>query len=160
LEWLNAQLSEARAHHERVWFLGHIPPGVNLYASARRLVMACSVNSVQNFLASDSLATALAENTDIVPLPLFGHTHSDQIRLLSTLPRSAPSSASVTPVDRSQPPPAGATLAATARASQLQFCNSPRIPTPARSPTPPRKVSPPAPADSEARPRSAPYPEC
>lgn len=83
LEWLNAQLSDARAHHERVWFLGHIPPGVNLYASARRLIVACSANSVQTFLGSDSLATSLAENTDIVPLALFGHTHSDEIRLLS-----------------------------------------------------------------------------
>jgi sphingomyelin phosphodiesterase acid-like 3 len=83
LEWLNAQLSDARARHERVWFLGHIPPGVNLYASAKRLIMSCSANSVQTFLATDSLATAIAENTDIIPLALFGHTHSDEIRLLS-----------------------------------------------------------------------------
>jgi len=83
LKWLNAQLSTARAQHERVWFIGHIPPGVNLYASARRLIMGCSANSVQTFLSSDSLATALAENTDLIPLALFGHTHSDEIRLLS-----------------------------------------------------------------------------
>jgi len=83
LDWLNAQLSAARAAHERVWFLGHIPPGINLYASAKRLIMGCSANSVQTFLATDSLATALAANTDIIPLALFGHTHSDEIRLLS-----------------------------------------------------------------------------
>jgi len=83
LDWLNAQLSAARAAHERVWFLGHIPPGVNLYASAKRMLLSCSANSAQPFLATDSLATALAENTDIVPLALFGHTHSDEIRLLS-----------------------------------------------------------------------------
>jgi sphingomyelin phosphodiesterase acid-like 3 len=47
------------------------------------MLLSCSANSAQPFLASDSLATALAENTDIVPLALFGHTHSDEIRLLS-----------------------------------------------------------------------------
>jgi sphingomyelin phosphodiesterase acid-like 3 len=83
LDWLNAQLSAARANHERVWFIGHIPPGVNLYASARKLIGACSASSVQSFLATDSLASALAANSDIVPLALFGHTHSDEIRLLS-----------------------------------------------------------------------------
>ena len=83
LDWLNAQLSAARAAHERVWFLGHIPPGVNLYASAKRMLLSCSANSAQPFLASDSLATALAENTDIIPLALFGHTHADEIRMLS-----------------------------------------------------------------------------
>lgn len=83
LDWLNAQLSEARAHHERVWFLSHIPPGVNLYASARRMFVRCSASSAESFLSSDSLATALAENSDIIPLALFGHTHSDEIRLLS-----------------------------------------------------------------------------
>ena len=83
LDWLNAQLSAARAAHQRVWFLGHIPPGVNLYASAKRMLLSCSANSAQPFLSSDSLATALATNSDIIPLALFGHTHSDEIRLLS-----------------------------------------------------------------------------
>lgn len=83
LDWLNAQLATARERHERVWFLGHIPPGVNLYASARRLMSVCSAKSVQPFLSSDSLAGDLAANGDIVRLALFGHTHSDEIRLLS-----------------------------------------------------------------------------
>ena len=83
LDWLTTQFAAARERHERVWFLGHIPPGVNLYASARRLIGACSANSVQPFLSSDSLAKALTENADIIPLGLFGHTHADEIRLLS-----------------------------------------------------------------------------
>ncbi|HKO20362.1 MAG TPA: hypothetical protein VJU82_15905, partial [Acidobacteriaceae bacterium] len=94
LDWLNAQLSAARAAHERVWFLSHIPPGVNLYASAKRMLLSCSASSAQPFLASDSLATALAENTDIVPLALFGHTHSDEIRLLSPNDLVPPNTAS------------------------------------------------------------------
>jgi len=83
LDWLNMQLAAARQHHERVWFVGHIPPGVNVYASARTLIRACSAKSVQPFLSSDSLAGALAANGDIVRLALFGHTHSDEIRVLS-----------------------------------------------------------------------------
>jgi len=47
------------------------------------MLLSCSANSAQPFLSSDSLATALATNSDIIPLALFGHTHSDEIRLLS-----------------------------------------------------------------------------
>jgi sphingomyelin phosphodiesterase acid-like 3 len=83
LDWLNAQLSAARTAHQRVWFLGHIPPGINLYASAKKMLLSCSASSAQTFLASDSLATALAANSDLIPLALFGHTHSDEIRLLT-----------------------------------------------------------------------------
>jgi hypothetical protein len=34
LAWLDAQLAAARQHNERVWVMGHIPPGVDLYATA------------------------------------------------------------------------------------------------------------------------------
>jgi sphingomyelin phosphodiesterase acid-like 3 len=83
LEWLKHQLSQARAHHERVWFISHIPPGVNIYATGRKMIVACSAASVTPFLSSDSLAASLAENSDIIPLAVFGHTHFDEIHFLS-----------------------------------------------------------------------------
>jgi sphingomyelin phosphodiesterase acid-like 3 len=83
LEWLDNQLSRARAHHERVWFISHIPPGVNIYATGRKMIAACSAASVTPFLSSNSLAASLAENSDIIPLALFGHTHFDEIHFLS-----------------------------------------------------------------------------
>jgi sphingomyelin phosphodiesterase acid-like 3 len=31
--WLHTQLNDARVHHERVWVMRHIPPGVSPYAT-------------------------------------------------------------------------------------------------------------------------------
>jgi sphingomyelin phosphodiesterase acid-like 3 len=86
LAWLAAQLTSARQHHERVWVMGHIPPGVDLYATGRKLFSLCAGGQPQMFLTSDSLADVLARNSDIVRLALFGHTHFDELRLLTPEP--------------------------------------------------------------------------
>ncbi len=36
IQWLTKQLNEARRLHQRVWVMGHIPPGVNPYATAKQ----------------------------------------------------------------------------------------------------------------------------
>jgi CDP-glucose 4,6-dehydratase len=116
LAWLHAQLAAARRDKEHVWVLGHIPPGVDLYATARKLTNVCDGGTPQMFLGSESLAETLAANADIVTLALFGHTHSDEIRLLT--PKRTPESggrlssasgvplkivASITPVNGNRP---------------------------------------------------------
>jgi sphingomyelin phosphodiesterase acid-like 3 len=83
LAWLEAQLAAARQHKEHVWVMGHIPPGVDLYSTARKLTNVCMGGQPQMFLGSESLAEILARNRDIVRLALFGHTHSDEMRLLT-----------------------------------------------------------------------------
>jgi sphingomyelin phosphodiesterase acid-like 3 len=83
LAWLAGQLSAARQHNERVWVMGHIPPGVNLYATARNSANVCAGARPQMFLVSESLAELLARNADVVRLALFGHTHADEMRLLT-----------------------------------------------------------------------------
>ena len=83
LAWLEAQLTAARQRHERVWVMGHIPPGVDLYSTARRLTNVCAGGKPQMFLGSESIAETLAANADIVRLALFGHTHSDEMRLIA-----------------------------------------------------------------------------
>ena len=87
LVWLETQLSAARQNHEHVWFMSHIPPGVNLYATARAFTNICGGAQPQMFLGSEKLEEILAANSDVVSLALFGHTHSDEMRLL--LPESA-----------------------------------------------------------------------
>jgi len=87
--WLAAQLASARQHNEHVWVMGHIPPGVNLYATARKFTAVCAGASPQMFLSSEALAETLAANSDIVRLALFGHTHSDEMRLLTPEPAAA-----------------------------------------------------------------------
>ena len=81
--WLKAQLDSAREHHDRVWVVSHIPPGVDLYATARKLTNVCGGKKPQMFLGSESIGETLAANADIISLALFGHTHMDELRLLA-----------------------------------------------------------------------------
>jgi sphingomyelin phosphodiesterase acid-like 3 len=116
IEWLDHQLASARLHHQHVWVMGHIPPGVNLYATARKLTNVCAGGKPQMFLGSE----ALARNADVIRLALFGHTHSDEMRLLTpeapaegpVAPQQQPAAtlgvplkvvASITPVNGNRP---------------------------------------------------------
>jgi sphingomyelin phosphodiesterase acid-like 3 len=106
--WLNAQLAAAREHHEHVWVMGHIPPGVDLYSTARKLTNVCAGGKPQMFLGSEKLAEILAANSDVVRLALFGHTHSDEMRLLTPEISGSPGvplkiTASITPVNGNRP---------------------------------------------------------
>jgi sphingomyelin phosphodiesterase acid-like 3 len=62
--------------------MGHIPPGVDLYATARKFTNVCAGAAPQMFLANESLPNLLAQNADVVRLAIFGHTHADEMRLL------------------------------------------------------------------------------
>jgi sphingomyelin phosphodiesterase acid-like 3 len=108
--WLKTQLDAARAAHERVWFVGHIPPGVDLYATARKLTNVCGGAKATMFLGSDDLAQTLAAYPDVVRLALFGHTHDDEVRFLTPALDGAGSAGvpvklvgSVTPVHGNRP---------------------------------------------------------
>ncbi len=85
LTWLRAQLARARAHGEQVWVIGHIPPGIDAYASFHRYVLRpgelCTAQT-QPFLADAALADTLLDYADVVRLGLFGHTHMDEVRSL------------------------------------------------------------------------------
>jgi sphingomyelin phosphodiesterase acid-like 3 len=83
LAWLAGQIAAARQQGDLVWVMGHIPPGVDLYSTARRFTNVCAGGRPQMFLASESLAELLAQNADIVRLAIFGHTHADEMRLLT-----------------------------------------------------------------------------
>jgi sphingomyelin phosphodiesterase acid-like 3 len=82
LAWLRQQLEEARAHKQKVWVMGHIPPGVDLHATVSRMVGVCSGQPPKMFLSSEKLANLLAGYGDVVELAIFAHTHMDEMRLL------------------------------------------------------------------------------
>jgi len=82
LDWLTAQLAEARAQHQKVWIVGHIAPGVALYSTFQRRINVCAGNQPWMALDSTRLAQVLAANADIVRLGLFGHTHFDEMALI------------------------------------------------------------------------------
>ena len=92
LAWLAAQLKSVRALHQQAWVLAHVPPGVNVYTVDNLKQDICAGTPPTTFLANDKLNDLLAANADIVRLALFGHSHTDELRLLK--PTGAPHLAS------------------------------------------------------------------
>jgi sphingomyelin phosphodiesterase acid-like 3 len=91
LAWLRQQLTAARANNQHIWVMAHIPPGVDLYSTARRMTDICGGQSPTMFLASEKMTEALVEFSDVVELAIFAHTHMDELRLLKDDGKVAPS---------------------------------------------------------------------
>jgi len=82
LAWLEQQLAEARAAGEKVWVMGHIPPGIDAFSTVAKLRNVCGGQAPVSFLSSDKLADLLVKYGDVVRLGIFAHTHMDEMRLL------------------------------------------------------------------------------
>jgi sphingomyelin phosphodiesterase acid-like 3 len=80
--WLTKQLDAARQSKEKVWVMSHIPPGVNPYATATKVLDLCSGGKPQMFLSSEALPDTMAKYGDVIELAIFAHTHMDEMRLL------------------------------------------------------------------------------
>lgn len=104
--WLRAQLEDARAHHEKVWVMGHIPPGIDPFSTIVKLKNVCAGKKPTVFLSSDDLANTLAGYGDVIRLAIFAHTHMDEMRLLSApgkKPVALKMVPSISPVDGNNP---------------------------------------------------------
>ncbi len=104
--WLRAQLTAARAAHENVWVMGHIPPGVDAYSTLLHAHDVCGGGAPIFFLENSALADVLTSFPDVIRLALFAHTHMDETHLLQT--GSGPGVAmklvpSISPVDGNNP---------------------------------------------------------
>ncbi len=82
LEWLRTELAAARTHHEQVWVMAHIPPGVNVYSTVQGKRNVCGGQAPVMFLSDERLVDVLTEFAAEIRLVLFGHTHMDEMRLL------------------------------------------------------------------------------
>jgi sphingomyelin phosphodiesterase acid-like 3 len=82
IAWLEQQLIAARRSHEKVWVMSHIPPGVDPYSTATRVLDLCSGGEPTMFLKSEALPDAMAGYGDVITLAIFAHTHMDELRLL------------------------------------------------------------------------------
>jgi sphingomyelin phosphodiesterase acid-like 3 len=82
IAWLEQQLIAARRGKEKVWVMSHIPPGVNPYATATKVLDLCSGGKPTMFLNSEALPDAMAGYGDVITLAIFAHTHMDELRLL------------------------------------------------------------------------------
>jgi sphingomyelin phosphodiesterase acid-like 3 len=106
IAWLRAQLTAARAAHEHVWIMAHIPPGIDAYSTFAKHRNVCGGKDPEMFLGSDALATTLAEFPDVIRLALFGHTHMDEFRVYTSSDgKSIPVKLvpSITPVNGNNP---------------------------------------------------------
>jgi sphingomyelin phosphodiesterase acid-like 3 len=81
LAWLRQELTVARTHHEHVWLLAHIPPGVDAYSTFTHGGNVCKGAEPVMFLGSEELAKTITGFADVITLALFGHTHMDEMRL-------------------------------------------------------------------------------
>ena len=82
LAWLRQQLDEARRNGEKVWVMGHIPPGVDLHETMTKMRDVCGGEAPQMFLGSEKMADELAGFGDVIQLAIFAHTHMDEMRIL------------------------------------------------------------------------------
>jgi sphingomyelin phosphodiesterase acid-like 3 len=92
IAWLQHQLIEARASKQKIWVMGHIPPGVDLYSTMKKMGDLCGDQKPGMFLSSEGIADVLVEFSDVVQLAIFAHTHMDEMRLLKDDNLSAASS--------------------------------------------------------------------
>ncbi len=106
ITWLRTQLTAARAAHQHIWILAHIPPGVDAYSTFAKRRNVCAGQSPEMFLSTDAFATTLADFPDIIRLVLLGHTHMDEFRAYPSAagdPIPAKLVPSITPVNGNNP---------------------------------------------------------
>jgi sphingomyelin phosphodiesterase acid-like 3 len=82
MAWLREQLAEARRSGQKVWVMGHIPPGVDPFLTVAKLRDVCGSGQPEMFLSSNTMADLLIEYADVIRLGLFAHSHMDEMRLL------------------------------------------------------------------------------
>jgi sphingomyelin phosphodiesterase acid-like 3 len=83
--WLRDQLTIARAKHEKVWIMAHIPPGIDPYSTIKQSHgISCPAKVPVDFTPASQLPGALTQFADIIKLALFGHTHMDEMRVYAS----------------------------------------------------------------------------
>jgi sphingomyelin phosphodiesterase acid-like 3 len=82
MAWLEQQLALARRSGQRVWVMGHIPPGIDPYSTVAKFRNVCAGELPVMFLSSDKMADLMVEYADVIRLGIFAHTHMDELRLL------------------------------------------------------------------------------
>jgi len=105
LAWLQQQLNQARTLNQKVWVMGHIPPGIDAHGSMARMLSPCGPASPKMYLSSEKIADVLIANSDVVQLALFAHNHMDEIKLLQDGPNAVALKTvpSISPVDGNNP---------------------------------------------------------
>lgn len=107
MAWLGSELAQAQRAGQNVWVMGHIPPGMDAYATVAKSGVACG-GKVSRFLVRSGLDDRLTRYGAEVRLALFAHTHMDEMRLIPPKPGKGQAVAvklvpSITPVHGNNP---------------------------------------------------------
>jgi sphingomyelin phosphodiesterase acid-like 3 len=87
LAWFDAKLAQARAAGKKVWLLMHVPPGADIYSTARLVGNNGHLASARMMWKPDyqtSFLQILAKYPGIITFTLAGHTHMDEYRIVSS----------------------------------------------------------------------------
>jgi len=105
IAWLRTQLQTARAHHDHVWVMAHIPPGIDAYSTITDNRDVCGGKAPEMFLDSSAFADTITDFPDVIRLVLLGHTHNDEMRIYSSALGKVPGKLvpSITPVNGNNP---------------------------------------------------------
>lgn len=100
--WLESQLSQAEAAHQKVWLMFHIPPGVDGFSTVQQyLTLTKSKPAGEQLCASAIVPMWVPEWTtkfdkllekyrDTVIVTLAGHTHTDDFRVIDPASSNPP----------------------------------------------------------------------
>ena len=81
MAWMQEQLTRAQRSRQRVWVMGHIPPGVDPFATVLKFTDVCGNGTPEMFQTSDKMSDLLTEHAGVIRLGIFAHTHMDEMRL-------------------------------------------------------------------------------
>ena len=92
LAWLAAELAHAQAHHEKVWLVYHIPPGIDAYATTHPKQPSPNppVVSLWKETYTSQFLQILAQFPSVTGPNFAGHIHADDFRLLAGAGGGAP----------------------------------------------------------------------
>ena len=84
LQWLTAQLADARSQGQKVWLLGHIPAGIDANTTAGNMAdagsCAAAVTPFWSANYSNQLYALFTEYRDVLAFGIFAHEHYDDFR--------------------------------------------------------------------------------
>jgi hypothetical protein len=89
LTWLQKELESAKSHHERVWLMYHIPPGIDAYATTHARLPG-TVTLLWKEVYVNKFLTLLGQYPGVVGPNFAGHLHVDDFRLLGQNTKSSP----------------------------------------------------------------------
>jgi hypothetical protein len=80
LTWLAGQLAQARSSQQRVWLLGHIPPGISTPGTTGAST-GLAIAPFYSDVYAPRLYNLFAEYRDILAFGIFAHEHNDDFRV-------------------------------------------------------------------------------